>query len=243
MSENDFSKTFSNADEDPGREGDESNEYADDGAHEIPYCSGTPASSFQMDVKPVVNRNSLDEDVTMLDQRMDIIRDLNMPNVYIKKIQFQTATKTGRVFNTYHFCAYCNKKVSNFATHIFNRHMNVKTTQAIKLERNSEERKRRIGLLRFEFNHMNNMKVLREKQGELLLDRRPTGNILDARHYGPCPYCLVWTSLNGLYRHQSTCKAKPDLTMSQSALLTQSLTISERNFNEYLLSQESFGGD
>lgn len=181
-----------------------------------------------------IETDESDED---LDEE-EIIRDRNLPEIYIKRVLKSGTTKTGkkkkttRVFNSYHYCGICDIKVSNFAQHLERNHVkHAACTEISKIreEKDQEKKSQLRVLLRGKFNNQYNLKVLKKKKGEILLERRPTKSF-DVRDYGPCPNCLLWIAKKLMFKHQKRCVGKNSCTSSETTamLLTQSDVISKR---------------
>lgn len=164
------------------------------------------------------SRNTVDES--------DITKDRYHPGLYIRKLRKSGTTrggqpkKTNRCYNTLQFCGYCSTRVTNFAQHVTRVHKDRDRVKDIMKEEVEVERKRLIALLRSGFNHMNNMKSLKQHKGEIILNRRP--ETLDISKYGPCPRCFLWMLKKLLYRHQKTCPTHPVNHLPAPVIVTQS---------------------
>ncbi|KAH3887897.1 hypothetical protein DPMN_011919 [Dreissena polymorpha] len=56
-------------------------------------------------------------------------------------------------------------------------------------------------------NHLHNVKVLRDGQGQLFVSYRQSHNQrVAADEYGPCPYCYGYYPKKILWRHTQKCK-------------------------------------
>ena len=164
----------------------------------------------------------------------DVIRDSDIPGLFIRKLMKSNLTKTGmskqndRVYNSFNYCAICCKMIANFSQHILMnngfKHRASSDIREIKEEKNLKQKKRLVALLRNKFNHMNNIKNIDKNSGEIILDRRPTSNFR-VSNYGPCPHCLAWLSTKGLWKHQTICPGNPSDVLPTSAIRTQSATL------------------
>ena len=162
----------------------------------------------------------------------EIMRFIDSPGLFIRKISHSKTTKTGkkkknlRVHNTYQYCNFCKLKVSNYSQHVRRRHKSVPQVKAIVELTDKKEQVRQLQLIRLEHNHHFNLQSLKKSRGEIFLDRRPTVK-LRISDLGPCPACKAWVEKKQLWRHQQTCKAQPQ-KQTQAALVTQSDTLSLR---------------
>lgn len=172
------------------------------------------------------------------------IKEVTNNNIYIRKLvkseldRLGKPKKSGRVFNILHKCAFCPKKVMNFAQHIFGKqHQDEPEIVEIekldvKIPEEKKKRDRKIDILRNKAVHSHNRRVIKRGYGEIQLARRIDEkewqfNILD---YGPCPSCLGWFTLKALWRHQGKCPAKTKHSVFQSkgSLIMQSQILTER---------------
>lgn len=170
----------------------------------------------------------------------DCLFDKKFPNVFIKGLKKENAnSKHNRVYDCVHACFYCHEIFTNIQSHLERRHLNHDKVKAIKelkdckmKDTNQEEIKeleRRLTsdmkLLRNLGDHLHNMKVLRHKEGELLLPRRRTVTF-NLEEYGPCPSCKEWMILNSsITNHQKTCPVRSEdyhkgYTMIQIGIIT-----------------------
>lgn len=121
-----------------------------------------------------------------LDEK-DCLFDKKFPNVFIKGLKKDNAkSKHNRVYDCVHACLYCHELFTNIQSHLERRHVNhtrVKAIKELKDQKMKETNQEKIDelektlnseikLLRNLGDHHHNMKVLRHKEGELLLPRR-----------------------------------------------------------------------
>ncbi|XP_060584452.1 uncharacterized protein LOC132740548 isoform X2 [Ruditapes philippinarum] len=178
------------------------------------------------------------EDSESESERLDedsILRDVNHPNIYIKRVLKNDMSKTGtikkheRVYNSYQYCGACKLMTSNLAQHISRHikssnhpHASDREIQAIRSEQNEIEKKRLLKLLRARYNHESNMKTKEKGKGVIILERRPTTDF-NVNKYGPCPQCLLWVAKKLLKKHQKKCiNRKTNAYLSIGDLTTQS---------------------
>ena len=127
------------------------------------------------------------------------------------------AKRTGRPYDSVHSCFYCGDVFTNIHTHLTRFHKKepeVKEIIELKAAAEEEEEREQIlsvirhkqTLLRNAGDNLHNLKVVKCKQGELLIYRR--GDKFRCSEFGPCPYCLAWLSLEtSAMRHQAKCPA------------------------------------
>ena len=156
----------------------------------------------------------------------DVLRFKDRPGLWIRKIKKSLTTVTGkakksdRVYNTYQWCAICQKKMSNWKQHILRKHTKIKEVKDILLIPDSTAQNEAFCILRAEHNHLYNMMSIQKGVGEILLQRRMNGDSngegeedhdedtqIRFKTIGPCHNCHGWMKRKHLYRHQSTCKA------------------------------------
>uniref|UniRef100_A0A8W8MIH0 PWWP domain-containing protein n=1 Tax=Magallana gigas TaxID=29159 RepID=A0A8W8MIH0_MAGGI len=157
-----------------------------------------------------------------LDEK-DCLFDKKFPNVFIKGLKKDNAkSKHNRVYDCVHACLYCHELFTNIQSHLERRHVNhtkVKAIKELKDQKMKETNQEKIDKLEKRLNsemkllrnlgdHHHNMKVLRHKEGELLLPRRRLVTF-NFEEYGPCPKCKEWMVLNSsISNHQKTCPVK-----------------------------------
>lgn len=182
--------------------------------------------------KNVAENICFEDDLDEIIDEDTIIREINNPKLYIRKVMKSSTTKGGkikkdaRMYNSYHFCTYCKELFSNYSQHIRRNHMDKEDVKSVFETENEVLRKRKIALLNAEMNNANNLRNLKRGKGEILLFRRPSDRF-DIASYGPCPKCLFWVSRKMMHRHQSNCIVTGKKS-STAALLTQSDMISGR---------------
>ena len=150
----------------------------------------------------------------------EIIRDVKYPNVYIRKVLKAEKRKNGmskkqaRVYNSYHACVYCHKLVQHIPSHIKRHRNEQKVREVVAMypeDRDVGEIRNKkmkcylsnMFALRAQGDHNHNTKVLQNKRGELLLNRRPKE--LNLQEFGPCPKCYDWMKMFSLVKHAKTC--------------------------------------
>lgn len=189
------------------------------------------------------SEDSSEEEIDDTEPSEDIIiRDVNMKNIYVTKVQMSNTTKKGekkrscRIYNSRNCCPFCMKLMSNFAQHIFGQCHKDEPDVRKMTKKPLKERQRLIRLLRNKGNNLHNNKVLKEKKGQMLLARRSSNtedasfNCLD---YGPCPICLEWLRTSVIVRHNKSCPGKnhdasKSAQCTKGALLLQSNIMSGR---------------
>jgi hypothetical protein len=91
---------------------------------------GTPVNRKKKVMKPdspvpsCSKQEETDDQSTDNGASVNLMKDINEPGIYINQVCQSKKTKSGkdkkhsRVYNSYHYCDICKKKVSNFAQHI-----------------------------------------------------------------------------------------------------------------------------
>ena len=88
-------------------------------------------------------------------------------------------------------CFYCGKMMAKVTNHYMLKHMKEKEVANIaKMSMNSPERKLALEKLRLKGNFINNMKVLNDRKGDILVVRRANKDAKAPESYLPCIYCL-----------------------------------------------------
>ncbi|XP_060563321.1 uncharacterized protein LOC132722776 isoform X3 [Ruditapes philippinarum] len=195
-------------------------------------------NSDQSEVFPMLSAkriklNNVDSEFSDNDENEEeenVFRDINYKNVYISAVKKNHLTKTGkckvtnRVYDMTHPCPFCSRVTKNFSHHIFSKqHEKEEAVQDIKKIHNEKERKKKIAKLRLKAAHEHNVKVLKEKKGEIYVLRRSnkteedsdedpsyegTGKTVDISQYGPCPNCYGWIVCRSLKRHMNVCSSE-----------------------------------
>ena len=157
----------------------------------------------------------------------DKLRDEKYPGIYIKRYNSSNEGKKGikkddRPYDTVHACKFCSGLFTHIQDHVENKHK--KEPQVLKIAELKEKVKNLHDhnqqklikqyqcLLRYEGDHLHNIKVLRNKDGELLVQRKACGKETFVHHnYGPCPKCFVWLHLeHSLQAHRKNCNGLED---------------------------------
>ena len=161
----------------------------------------------------------------------DILRDNNVPAIFIKKVLKsytvsgggEKKKKNNRVITSNHACYYCGVLRTHIQDHLLRKHADESDVKRIKnmlpsdkkspnWQKEQEEVQPYMDMLRAMGDNEHNKMVLEKQKGQMLLYRRPTANF-DHREYGPCPKCLLWLRRNSLSKHQKTCpgyKTEPE---------------------------------
>ena len=171
---------------------------------------------------PPCNRKSLDESECIFDEKF--------PKVFIKGISKGNAnSKHNRVYDCMHACLFCFEMHTNIQSHLERKHCNeeeIKALRELKDKRAKETDEGKIkslnkklqsamAMLRNKGNYLHNMKVLKQKSGELLLARRSIGTF-NLDDYGPCPQCKDWINRKRALAHlQKFCPARKEEVQTQ----------------------------
>ena len=127
-------------------------------------------------------------------------------NIYIKKIEPMVKNKGERSHDVVHACIYCKKLVASIQSHLEHVHKHEESVEMclslkIKIDgcRNPETKKgwqqqlhQLQDLLRYKGDNIHNIKVIKQKKGELLIYRRSKDSKFHASNFGPCPSCCMW---------------------------------------------------
>ena len=189
---------------------------------------------------------------------VDVKRFSDAKHCWYRKIVKSTTTKTGkpkktpRVYNSYQWCDFCKKKVSNWSQHIDRRHKHeienewneykgrYKHLGGIDID--GKEAHKIKTLIRYEHNHRYNLQSV-SLGGEVFLERRTAededeNSDVCLKDFGPCHRCKTWTKKQQLWRHQRTCictNTTPDsdsTSLPSAQLSTLSDIISHRMSND-----------
>lgn len=110
-------------------------------------------------------------------------------------------------YDKYAICFVCNNDFSALPKHLEARHAdNDDVKELMSLPKGSKMRKDLLQKLSRSGNYVHNIKVLKEKKGELLPVRRPAvGKAVSYRQYTPCLYCKGFFLAVDLWRHAKIC--------------------------------------
>ena len=172
---------------------------------------------------PPCNRKSLEEGECIFDEKF--------AKVFIKGISKGNAnSKHNRVYDSMHACLFCFEMHTNIQSHLERKlckEEEIKALRELKDKRAKETDEGKIkslnkklqsgmAMLRNKGNYLHNMKVLKQKSGELLLSRRSTGTF-NLDDYGPCPQCKDWLNRKCALAHQQKfCPARKEEVQTQS---------------------------
>ena len=132
------------------------------------------------------------------------IRDEANESIYLKTSKKSMYTLTGkvkrtnRVWDRYHYCYFCSYTGSNISKHLRS-HEDESEIAAILQDKHVSWR---LQIIRNKGDNKHNLQVLEEKEGELVLARRPSSTHFDVNDYGPCPSCYLWVKEDCLSQHQ-----------------------------------------
>jgi hypothetical protein len=127
--------------------------------------------------------------------------------ITVQECEVAGRDKTGKPFYTkQNFCLFCEYKFSKLPKHLERRHGDKDLIIELKkLPVNSKERKACLDDLTKVGNFHHNLKVWREKQGELVVVRRPSSS-KDYVEFLPCTHCLGTFAAIDLWRHNIKCQ-------------------------------------
>ena len=164
-----------------------------------------------------------------------ILRACDSNGIFIRRVLKSHTTKNGkikkndRLHNSYQYCTFCEKLVSNFTQHTVRQHWKKKKVKSIIEKDELKERQRLFTLMRLAGNHEHNLKIISVGRGELLLERRPEVSFA-VKDYGPCPMCNSWMLRKLLWKHQKICVNHADkiCKLTTSEIVTQSDVLSKK---------------
>lgn len=149
------------------------------------------------------------------------------------------------------YCLYCELLVSNFPRHLERQHALEEDVRSfITQPKKSKERLKCLELIKNKGNLYYNRKVLEQKQGSIIVGRRPKSfDEVDTNDYLPCKYCFKFFKKKKLYRHANRCVfQEPKCTdnslpkkrnkMMQSAMLLQTTNDFKQLHNEVFSSMK-----
>ena len=99
------------------------------------------------------------------------------------------------------YCYYCGVQQSHIQRHWFSMHREEREVIHVTGLADKNTRRNYITRLRNLGNHLHNMSVLREGQGELLVTYR-SSKVIAATSYVPCEHCFKYLLKKDLYRHR-----------------------------------------
>ena len=98
-----------------------------------------------------------------------------------------------------HYCVYCGKCQQQIIRHIETKHSREPEVKALG-KVHSAERAKLTKILKYKGNFVNNIKVLRDDSGSIIVVRRPSDEEDPSKYY-PCTECYGFFSKFELYRH------------------------------------------
>ncbi|XP_052811802.1 uncharacterized protein LOC128239273 isoform X3 [Mya arenaria] len=137
----------------------------------------------------------------------EIIRDIEYPNIFMRKHLKRAHSSSGqaykkkhdRVYDNFHYCFFCKKMNGHIPVHM-KTHRNIKeVADELRKEKPDFTRLRKMG------DDLHNREVVESKEGELVVSRRSSKDLLDVSKYGPCINCFEWVQLSGLKKHYKKC--------------------------------------
>lgn len=114
-----------------------------------------------------------------------------------------------RVYDKRLSCLYCGQLYKHRITqHLRIMHSNEKEVAQADAKQNEEEKKLGFARIKNLGNYKHNLNVLSSGKGELVLSRRPSGQ-LDPKEYLPCVHCFGFFKSRDLWKHTLRCPLKP----------------------------------
>ena len=130
--------------------------------------------------------------------------------VHIRSIKPQESGT--RAFDKILVCYYCTKQLRyRIGNHLKSCHSSEEEVKEAFSKADERERKHCIEKLKNMGNFNHNMKVLKDKKGELIVARR-SANKLCVTDYLPCTHCYAFYRSKELFRHVKNCHFNPDPT-------------------------------
>ena len=108
-----------------------------------------------------------------------------------------------------HFCLFCGKRQKVISRHLKEMHAEEDAIRDLETMPR-KEKARFLTELKNRGDHLNNLKVIEEEKGMLIVARKPNNpNAVKLEDYGPCQ-CLKWLLKDQLFDHQTFCSANPE---------------------------------
>ena len=129
---------------------------------------------------------------------------------------------------------YCGKLRSKLPDHLIAKHEDGEDVISYMAEEDPREKNKKYIKIRNLGNHPHNIRVLKKRDGHLIVRYRPNGDNADPDMYGPCPFCYRYYIRRELWRHK--CPLKPtqaDKSRSKMAA-TSLLLLPNNNLNSLL---------
>lgn len=131
------------------------------------------------------------------------IRQCQTEKIAVNKIK-EKKPDGRRYWDRKDFCIYCDMLVTNFKRHLIRKHSE-EIDVAKYLATDKSRKKLLLAEIKRKGNFFHNKNVLRNRQGELLVARRPVQSVLST-DYLPCNLCLGFFKRHVLYRHAKHCR-------------------------------------
>ena len=108
-----------------------------------------------------------------------------------------------------HFCLFCGKLQKVISRHLKDMHCDEEAVRDLE-NMPRKEKARFLTELKNRGDHVNNLKVIEQQKGMLVVARKPSNpNAVKLEDFGPCK-CLKWLLKDQLFDHQDFCWANPD---------------------------------
>ena len=131
-------------------------------------------------------------------------------------------------------CLYCGNLRSKLPDHLTAKHDEDEDVISWNEETDPSTKNKKYIRIRNLGNHLHNIRVLRKREGHLIVKYRPNGENANPDKYGPCPYCYGYYPRRELWRHN--CPLKPaEAVKTKSKLAVSSLLLLPGNNMNSLL--------
>lgn len=181
----------------------------------IPHFENNIDSEFEVSDIDDLTQTSLQLNTEQSDE---IENNETLLNVQRAKKQPKNQNKLVRDKRVY--CLYCELLVSNFPRHLERQHALEEDVRSfITQPKKSQERLKCLELIKNKGNLYYNRKVLEQKQGSIIVGRRPKSHDkVDTNDYLPCKHCFKFFKKKKLYRHANRCIFQESLCSETAGL-------------------------
>lgn len=121
-------------------------------------------------------------------------------------------------------CLFCGNWRSKLPDHLKAKHDEEEEVIRYMEEKDPSEQEKIYIKIRNLGNHLHNVRVLRKREGHLIVKYRPSGESANADLYGPCPFCYGYYIRRELWRHKCPLKPK-EVDNSRSKLAVTSMLL------------------
>ena len=113
-----------------------------------------------------------------------------------------SVSEAGKEDRKKHYCFICNKPIVKLKRHFLTQHKSERELIPLLNASNSKKEKEEFEKLKCQGNHMHNLEVMRQGEGEMVVKRRKTSPNFNQQNFVPCVKCRGWYSKKDLWRHK-----------------------------------------